>query len=181
MIKRINILLLLVIASGLLVACAPKENEGGAAGTENVDITAVHEKVRDELGEDYFPSMELTLDELVDRTEIDPTNVNSFIAEIPMMSVHVDTFIAIKANDGEGEVVDTSLNTYQKYLTDQASNYPMNIAKVNASKVVRHGDYVFFVMLGAMDDVNDPDSSEAAQAAEVENQRAVDVINSFFN
>ena len=28
----------------------------------------------------------------------------------------------------------------------------MNMAKVNSTKVVRHGDYVFFLMLGRYDD-----------------------------
>lgn len=179
--KTISVLLLSLMASVLLVACAPKDNDNGTGETGNVDIKEVHEKIKSELGEDYFPSMELTLDELVGRTGVNPDNVDEFIAEIPMMSVHVDTFIAVKANDSEGEAVEASLEGYHNEILEQSANYPMNVAKVNASKVIRHGDYVFFVMLGAMDDDNDMDSSDAANFAEKENNRAIDVINSFFN
>ena len=174
--RKFKFILLMIIMSGLLLGCTAKNDD---EGQEDVSISKVHEKIKEELGEDYFPSMELTVDELADRTGIDRANVEEAIAEIPMMSVHVDTFIAIEAKDADA--VEASLNAYHKDLQDQASNYPMNIAKVNASKVVRHGDYVFFVMLGAMDDVNDPDSSEAATFAKKENQRAIDVIDSFFN
>ena len=179
--KRISVLLLAIMASVLLVACAPKDNDNGTGETGNVDIKEVHEKVKSELGEDYFPSMELTLDDLVGRTGVNPDNVDEFIAEIPMMSVHVDTFIAVKANESDGEAVEASLEGYHNEILEQSANYPMNVAKVNASKVIRNGDYVFFVMLGAMDDDNDMDSSDAAKFAEKENQRAIDVINSFFN
>ena len=57
----------------------------------------------------------------------------------------------------------------------------MNISKVQASEVVRHGDYVFFVMLGTASEEAQEQGEEAAlQSAQEENKKAVDAINAFF-
>ena len=57
----------------------------------------------------------------------------------------------------------------------------MNISKVQASEVVRHGDYVFFVMLGTASEESQEQGEEAAlQSAQEENKKAVDAINAFF-
>lgn len=58
--------------------------------------------------------------------------------------------------------------------------YPGNMAKVNASRVLRHGDYVFFLMLGAIDDAAETDE-QAATFAEEQTQIAVDAIEAVFN
>lgn len=179
--KSISVLLLLVVTSVLLVACASKENDNQTGDNAQVDINTIHEKVKEELGEDYYPEMELTIDELSNRVDIDPTIIKAHVAEIPMMSVHVDTFIAIEAKEGKGDEVEEALAAYKDNLISQSMQYPMNEAKVEATEVVRHGDYVFLSMLGAIDDNNDSDSAEGLEFAEKENQRVIDVINSFFN
>lgn len=176
--KNLNVLLFVLLVSVLLAACTPRENDGTG---NSVNINEIHEKVKEELGEDYLPSMELSLEELSVRTGINPANVEEFVAEIPMIGVYVDTFIAVQAADGEGDAVEASLTTYKDQMIEQSMQYPMNMAKVEATEVVRHGDYVFFTMLGALDDVNDPDSAEGLKFAQDENQRVISVINSFFN
>ena len=170
--KTTKVLLLLILSLGL-VACGP-----GASAS--VDINKVHEKVKEDLGQDYIPSMELGMNELVNLTEIDSNLIEDFIAEVPMMSTHIDTFIAIQAVEGKGEEVETSLQEYYAFLNDSILNYPMNLAKVKTAKVTRHGDYVFFTMLGDFDDLNDSESAAGLDFAEKENQRAVDSINTFF-
>ena len=68
---------------------------------------------------------------------------------------------------------------YQKVLQEDTLMYPMNIAKVQASQVVRHGDYVFFVMLGAFDEES---TTEEAQQVFADEQTKIgtDAIASFF-
>lgn len=171
--KKITQILVLLITSLVLVACTP----GASAG---VDIQKVHEQVKEDLGEAYIPSMELGMDELVNLTEIDPELIENFVAEVPMMSTHIDTFIAIQAVEGKGEEVEATLEEYYAFLNDSILNYPMNLAKVKTAKVTRHGDYVFFTMLGDFDSVNDTESAAGLDFAEKQNQRAVDSINTFF-
>ena len=69
--------------------------------------------------------------------------------------------------------------------------YPMNVPKIQASQVISHGDYIFFVMLSFMDETdtsNEVTSEEDIAAAEEEalkkaqedNQTAIDIINRYF-
>ena len=58
--------------------------------------------------------------------------------------------------------------------------YPMNVAKVQSGKVVRYGDYVFFVMLGDYDDRTDVTEEDNLKFAEEQTQIGLDVIASFF-
>ena len=180
--KKLSILLVALMSISFLVACTPKDNGGsgdGAAG-KDVDIKEVHSAVKEEYGEDYIPSMELSLDELVQRTNIVKENVEDFIAESPMMSTHIDEFIAVKAVEGKGDEVGETLEAYRDYLNENALQYPMNMEKVKAAKVIKHGDYVFFTMLGKFDESDDPTPEEALDFAESENKRAEDVIEGFF-
>ena len=55
----------------------------------------------------------------------------------------------------------------------------MNMAKVKASEVIRHGDYVFFLMLGTYD-TSIEDENAALEAAKEANKIGVDVVNGFF-
>lgn len=160
-----------------LVGCSTVGNND-----ENYDVnlSQIHEQVKQELGEDYLPSREMELSEIEELTKIDEGDINEYIAEAPLISAHVDTFIAIEAKDGKGDTIAEGLEKYQTYLVDQSMQYPMNLAKVEAAKVVQHGDYVFFLMLGKTDDSMDADSEEALTFAKSEVERVENVINSFF-
>lgn len=175
--RKISILLAAVMAMSFMVACSPKKDESGG---KEADINEIHKAVKEELGEDYIPSMALNAEELENLTDVDSDEVEEFIAEIPMMSTHVDTFIAVKAKSEEADEVEEDLEEYREYLNEEALNYPMNLAKVKAAKVVRHGDYVFFLMLGGFDMESDPDSSEALEFAEAEVAKVEAVIDGFF-
>ena len=77
--------------------------------------------------------------------------------------------------------MEKALTEYREYLLNDTMQYPMNVSKIQASQVIRHGDYVFFVMLGGPDDDAMEKGDEAAlKSAEENNQIAVDIINGFF-
>lgn len=175
--RKIGILLVALMTISFLAACTPKDD--GTAG-KDVDVKEIHARVKEELGEDYMPEMSLSLDELADLTKFDKVNVEEFIAEIPLISVHVDTFIAIKAKAGKGEDVEVTLEDYRKYLNEESLQYPMNLAKVKSAKVVRHGDYIFFIMIGKPNDIEDQESAEALESSEAEVKKVEDIINGFF-
>ena len=98
-----------------------------------------------------------------------------------MISTFVETFIGAKAKEGKGDEVETALNAYRDRLVNDTMQYPMNIAKIQASQVIRHGDYVFFVMLGAPTDAAMEEGDEAAlKSASENNQIAIDIIDGYF-
>lgn len=172
--KVIAAMLALVMVLALAAGCT---QQGG--GVKDVDIKQVHEKVKEAYGENYLPSAELDKDTLVATTGVKAEDIEEFVAEAPMMSAQVDTFIAIKAVKDKGADVETALNAYRDRLVSDTMMYPMNQPKVEASQVVRHGDYVFFVLLGAYEDV--PDGSDpTVDFAKNEVKKGVDAINGMF-
>lgn len=154
---------------------SPAEEENGG-----VSVQSIYEAVKEAYGENYVPSMSIEEQQLREVYGVDTGNVEEFVMEGPMMSGHVDVFAAIKAKEGKGEEIEQQLLNYQDALINDSLQYPMNLAKVNASKVVRHGDYVFFVMLGAFDDNDDGSEEDQAKFAQEQVQIGLDVIESFF-
>ena len=112
-----------------------ESTEAGNAGTqqENGDVASALQSakkaVTDALGDDYWP--------------------DAYLGECPMISVNVDTLLIIHAKDGKVEDVENALNAYRDSLVNDTMQYPMNLGKIQASRVERIGDYVCFVQLGA--------------------------------
>lgn len=173
--KIFGLFLAMIMMTSFLGGCAPKKNE-----VKVVDLKEVHAAVKEALGEDYYPNRELTVEEIENLTGIKEEDMETFIAESPMISVNIDTFIAIKAKEGKGDSIEESLEKYREYLVEGSLQYPMNIAKVNSAKVVRHGDYIFFLMLGKFDDREDATDEERLEFAKAETQKVEDIINKFF-
>lgn len=172
-----------------ITACGGKTGNGSSE-TEtaiettqavNVDLEKVHQAVKDVYGENYIPSAPYDAQALNDMFGISEDLYEESIAEGPMISVHVDTFLAFKAKEGKGAEIEKLLNDYRTTLVEDSMQYPMNISKVEASEVVRHGDYVFFVMLGtASDEALEKGEEEALKSSQEENKKAVDAIDAFF-
>ena len=86
----------------------------------------------------------------------------------------------VKAKEGQGQAVADALEKGRETLLNEGFFYPMNMPKVNASKVVRNGDYVAFLMVGALDEGSGTEE-EMAQFAEAEVQKGVDAFNKLFS
>ncbi len=102
--RRVHLLFVLVL-TGLLVlsGCA-----GGGGKTPVLDeafLGQAHEAVKQAYGEAYLPSMPLEEAMLTDIYGLPMEDVEAFVAEGPMMSTQVDTFIGLRAKPGKGETV----------------------------------------------------------------------------
>lgn len=167
----------------LLTACA--DNSQPQSGTQSqtagreVSLSDVHQAVKDVYGEAYIPSMEQDAESISALYGITEDMYEEAVAEISMISVHVDTFLAFKAKEGQADAVEEKLIAYRDYLLGDAMQYPMNIPKIEASQVVREGNYVFFVQLGqAEDELADEDG--LLKQFQESNQLAVDAIKAQF-
>jgi hypothetical protein len=174
--KRLGLLLAMVMMMTFVGGCST----GGTEPVKEADINVIHQAVKDEFGDDYIPSMQLSKEDLEALTGVNPENIDSFIAEMPMISVNVDTFIAIKAQAGKGEAVEVELESYRASLVEQGMMYPMNQAKINAANVLRYDDYVFFIMIGKYDEREDITEEEALDFAKEEVRRAGEVVAAYF-
>ncbi len=147
------------------------------AQTNDVALEDIHTAVRELLGENYLPSMPLDNEYLKETYGIQPEWIENFIAEIPMISFHVDTFIAIKAVDGQADNVEKALNDYCAYVKENSLQYPANVPKVNASRVYRAGNYVFYIMLGVIPEEYMDDENGAYNFSVQSNENVIAKIN----
>lgn len=188
--KTIGLGLTIFITATIMTGCItikPKvpnkpSNIGIEQGVEKqISLDKIHEDIKKELGEDYIPDMKLEKFDLSNLINISEEDIEYFIAEMSIMSVHVDTFIAIKAVDGKAEVVEQALIEYRETLLEDSMKYPMNITKVNASEVLREGDYIFFLMLGSYHDREDITEEDAIEFALSETKKIKDIVLKNFN
>lgn len=124
--------------------------EGGMDQTAgwSQDMETIKAAVMEAVGENYFPNMPLDPEMLETNFGITPDMYDDYMAEMPMISTNVDTLLIIKAKDGKVEAVEKALNTYREGLVNDTMQYPMNVGKIQASRIERIGNYVCFVQLG---------------------------------
>lgn len=141
------------------------------------EMTAVKTAVTDTLGENYWPNSPVMPDMLETFFGISSDMYDDYLAETPMISTNVDTLIVIKAKEGQAEAVEEALNAYRDTNVNDTLQYPMNVGKIQASRVERIGDYVCFVQLGAdtMTAMESGDEAVIAQCQEV-NELVIEVI-----
>lgn len=145
---------------------APSSNAGR--------LNDVTDAVKKAYGENYLPSMDLTADDLSSRFGLNSGDYAAAYGQVAMISTQVDTFVAVEAKDGKADAVASALNSYRDDLVNNSMQYPMNIPKVNASRVYQKGNYVFFLMLGAAAP-NDVMDDEAASLTFYQQQNDIAV------
>lgn len=112
-------------------------------------LQSAKKAVTDALGDDYWPDSEIPEEMLNETYGVSADLYDAYLGECPMISVNVDTLLIIHAKDGKVEDVENALNAYRDSLVNDTMQYPMNLGKIQASRVERIGDYVCFVQLGA--------------------------------
>lgn len=152
-------------------------DESGSSIDDTVTIDSIYQAVKEAYGEEYMPDMQLSEEDLQVLYGIEPDWCEEFVAEVPMMSAHVDTFLAIKAKPEHLSEVSDAVNAYVQNLKEDTMQYPSNLNKIAASSVVTMGDYVFYIMLGMLaSEQEELDEAEQIKLYEERNQVAIDVI-----
>lgn len=173
--------LLAVCLGMLLTGCGSGPSTGGAEAQasyrNDVGTQELRDAAADALGEGYWPNMELGGTELEGLTGLKADQYEEFSAEMPMISVNVDTLIIVKAKEGKaGEAAD-ALTSYRQRLVEDTMQYPMNLGKIQASEVVSFGNYVCFIQLGGDTSSADESGEEAViKHCQAENQKAAEAI-----
>lgn len=207
-------------AAVMLTACGKKENEGEATPIPSPspieDMTPtpqpeqsadagqivqnIYQAVQEAYGTAYGPDMQVQGESyyMQDTLKLDTTWYDHAVVEVPMMTMNVDTFAIIHATEGNVDKVAAAMKAYQDYLINDSFQYPMNMPKVQASLTGAVGDYVYFVVLSGLADVQDnmegdgdvaqlPEGEDEEQLAKqieaykASNQVAVDTINGVLN
>ena len=123
--KLMIICLTFALTLTMLTACTQNQDGSQQDGqtaqeeqTQQPDLQEIVQAVKDAYGDNYLPSMQMDEQMMTDVYGVDMDNVEEFVAEGPMISAHVDTFIAVKAKEGKGEQVQQELQAYLDYVQE---------------------------------------------------------------
>lgn len=153
--------------------------QGGASGGSGhnyeegwtEEMEGIKAAILEQVGDNYFPNMPLMPDMLEAQFGITSDMYDDYFAEMPMISANVDTLLIIKAKDDKVEDVEAVLETYRDGQINGAMQYPKNIGVVQASSVVKIGNYVCFSQLGGeiMDLLDSGDEAVILHCQELNN------------
>ena len=151
--------------------------EGAAEGwsQEMEDLKAAAVEAAEEGG--YWPDMALEPDMLEMSFGISADMYEDYMAEMPMMSAHVDTLVIIRAKDDKVEAVREALEAYREAKVNDTMQYPMNLGKIQASRVETIGSYVMFVQLGGDTTQAEEEGEEAVVAlCQERNDKVIEAV-----
>lgn len=157
----------------------PSQDIAGGEDGWSEEMEAVKAAVVEKLGENYWPNMQITPDMLEGSFGVGSDLYDDYMGEMPMISTNVDTLIIIKAKEGKVKDVESAVNAYRDALVNDTMQYPMNLGKIQASRIEVIGNYVCFVQLGA-DTTTALDESEEAviEHCQDQNELALEAISS---
>ncbi|MBQ8248471.1 MAG: DUF4358 domain-containing protein [Clostridia bacterium] len=120
-----------------------------AADTFELKMPGFESISEEDLG---MPISEYITSELVNIYGIQTEWAEDVLLQKAASITSVDAFMIVKPTDGNKENVVSALEAYKEYSLNDAFQYPTNLPKIRAAKIVEQGDYVFFLMVGSIPD-----------------------------
>ena len=196
--KKLACVLLMSALALSMTACGNKQDNGAANATQETTagqepgaaestatetqdpkeaLQSAKKAVTDALGDNYWPDSEIPEEMLNETIGVSADLYDAYLGESPMISVNVDTLLIIHAKDGKVEEVENALNAYRDHLVNDTMQYPMNLGKIQASRIDCVGNYVCFVQLGADTSSVEEQGDEAVITyCEEQNELALEAI-----
>lgn len=142
-----------------------------------VTLTQLKDSVKELMGDRYWPEIDLSSEELEEKTGITEDMYVDFLAEKQVMDAHIDTMIIIHAKETEVGAIETALERYRENIIEENRSHPQNLCKAQASRMETIENYVCFVQLGADTTiVADKGEDEIIAYCQEENERALYVL-----
>lgn len=137
-------------------------------------LEEIHNKIKENLGDNYVATMSYDSQMVEEMFGVSADWYDAAIAQGPMMSAHNDKFLAFHATEGNLENIEKALQTFSEQIKTDFT-YPMHVTKSQGCVVETVGDYVFFVMLGFIDDMAYDEESEMIAAYTDINNSLIDI------
>ena len=142
-----------------------------------IPLTELKDNVKELLGDNYWPEVDLTKEELARRVGITEDMYVDFLAEKQILDAHIDTMIIIQAKEAYVGAVEQALEDYRTAVIEENRDHPQNLGKAKASRMETIDNYVCFVQLGAdTTAVADRGEDEIIAFCQEENERALYVL-----
>ena len=142
-----------------------------------ITLTQLKDSVKELMGDQYWPEIDVTKEELEQKTGITEDMYVDFLAEKQVMDAHIDTMIIIHAKEAEVGAIEEALERYRESIIEENRSHPQNLCKAQASRMEAIENYVCFVQLGADTTiVADKGEDEIIAYCQEENERALYVL-----
>ena len=201
--KILTVCSLLAVSVVLLTACGKKNNGNTGENTESTtpqtssqagnntgntlaestepaqesSLMYLRDAVAEALGEDYWPDCVMEPEYVQDLYGLKPDMYEDIFVETPMIGTNVDTLIIVQAKKDRVEDVEKVLNTYREGEINNTMQYPMNIGKVQASRIETIDNYVFFIQLGGSSvDAEEEGEEKVMELSREQNEKALEAI-----
>lgn len=180
-------LLTAAVGIGALALPGAVPQETGVFATETAyaatpSASKLASAVKKAYGDSYLPNYKLDKDEIKSKYGVDSSLYASAYAEVPMISAQVDQLVIFKAkNASSKKKILTAVKKYQKDLKADTMQYPMNVLKIQGSKVYANGNYVCFFMLGGSVSKSIEESGSEAEIIKAHQQLNKKAVNTVKN
>lgn len=201
--KILTVCSLLAVSVVLLTACGKKNNGNTGENTESTtpqtssqagnntgntpaestepaqesSLMYLRDAVAEALGEDYWPDSVMEPEYVQDLYGLKPDMYEDIFVETPMIGTNVDTLIIVQAKKNRVEDVEKALNTYRESEINNTMQYPMNIGKVQASRIETIDNYVLFIQLGGSSvDAEEEGEEKVMELSREQNEKALEAI-----
>ncbi len=188
--KIISMILALTLAAALLAGCSGNGgssssdgNNGQSSSSQPVKEVSVDEvltAIKEAYGDDFLADTEIPAEMMEIEFPVPSDIVKEMKGMMPTIGFHPDRIVVVQAVEGKGADVEAELKKIRENMIQNSMTYPANIAKVNASQVLRNGDTVCFLLAGAVNEDMDASEEDAQKFAEAEVQKGVDAFQALF-
>lgn len=154
---------------------------GSESNDKNSTLSAkgLRDAVAKAYGDNYLPDQAMDAEMIESEFGLTKAMYDEIVAEAPIISFHPDRLVAVKAKKGKESEVKRALEDALLVMKEQQMQYPVNVAKVNAGKVLEKDGYYCFMILGQTDDTSENDD-DAAKFAEKQIDIGVKAFNNYF-
>lgn len=130
-------------------------------------------------GENYLPDQAMDAEMIESEFGLTKDMYDEVVAEAPLIGFHPDRLVIVKPKKGKEANVKRALEDALLVMKEQQMQYPVNVAKVNAGKVLEKDGYYCFMILGQTDDTSENDN-DAAKFAEKQIDIGVKAFDNYF-
>lgn len=154
---------------------------GSDSNDKNSTLSAkgLRDAIAKAYGENYLPDQAMDAEMIESEFGLTKDMYDEVVAEAPLIGFHPDRLVIVKSKKGKEANVKRALEDALLVMKEQQMQYPVNVAKVNAGKVLEKDGYYCFMILGQTDDTSENDN-DAAKFAEKQIDIGVKAFDNYF-
>ncbi len=163
--KKITLLMMIVMILALaFTGCGGDADNGSDAPEEQAPVAApgllpdAYDAAYKAVFGEEGPGLSMVEDDAVaqDVYGLSADMMKDYIIALPMMNVHVDTFIGVEANEDKVSDVEAALNAYKDQVIADREAFPYlpdHLPKAQEAQVLTVDNYVFYISMAMVDEM----------------------------